>query len=235
MPICRPGHRASWHGCVVRPRLRALCWCALAATCRCGSALTAGNTYRPVRWLPHDRRRRRPASSSPTTATSSVRPSPGCSRRTTTSPSSASPARRRARGACRRGCPEHRRHRHSHAADRDRRGHPCRQPISGEPPGDRCRRAQRVRGPVLRPGAARGGVRPPRLSAQGSGCRRRRSRRRRADRRRRRFGHRLEGRRAARRVTLASPSSPVERLTPREREILGEMAQGKSNAAIAAT
>jgi DNA-binding NarL/FixJ family response regulator len=32
-----------------------------------------------------------------------------------------------------------------------------------------------------------------------------------------------------------SPSSPIERLTRREREILGEMAQGKSNAAIAAT
>jgi len=32
-----------------------------------------------------------------------------------------------------------------------------------------------------------------------------------------------------------SASSPLERLTPREREILGEMAQGKSNAAIAAT
>ncbi|CAN5680306.1 response regulator transcription factor [soil metagenome] len=30
-------------------------------------------------------------------------------------------------------------------------------------------------------------------------------------------------------------SSPIERLTPREREILGEMAQGKSNAAGAAT
>ena len=32
-----------------------------------------------------------------------------------------------------------------------------------------------------------------------------------------------------------SASSPIERLTPREREILGEMAQGKSNAAIAAS
>jgi DNA-binding NarL/FixJ family response regulator len=30
-------------------------------------------------------------------------------------------------------------------------------------------------------------------------------------------------------------ASPIERLTPREREILSEMAQGKSNAAIAAT
>jgi DNA-binding NarL/FixJ family response regulator len=29
-------------------------------------------------------------------------------------------------------------------------------------------------------------------------------------------------------------SSPLDRLTPREREILAEMAQGKSNAAIAA-
>jgi DNA-binding NarL/FixJ family response regulator len=32
-----------------------------------------------------------------------------------------------------------------------------------------------------------------------------------------------------------SPSSPLEWLTPREKQILGEMAQGKSNAAIAAT
>jgi DNA-binding NarL/FixJ family response regulator len=32
-----------------------------------------------------------------------------------------------------------------------------------------------------------------------------------------------------------SPSSPIEWLTPREKQILGEMAQGKSNAAIAAT
>ena len=32
----------------------------------------------------------------------------------------------------------------------------------------------------------------------------------------------------------SSKSSPLDRLTPREREIRGEMAQGKSNAAIAA-
>lgn len=32
-----------------------------------------------------------------------------------------------------------------------------------------------------------------------------------------------------------SASSPVEKLTPREREVLGEMAQGKNNAAIAAS
>jgi DNA-binding NarL/FixJ family response regulator len=31
------------------------------------------------------------------------------------------------------------------------------------------------------------------------------------------------------------PASDLDRLTPRESEILGEMAQGKSNAAIAAT
>jgi DNA-binding NarL/FixJ family response regulator len=35
--------------------------------------------------------------------------------------------------------------------------------------------------------------------------------------------------------TSRSPASELDRLTPREREILSEMAQGKSNAAIAAT
>ena len=35
--------------------------------------------------------------------------------------------------------------------------------------------------------------------------------------------------------TTRAPASDLDRLTPREREILGEMAQGKSNAAIAAT
>ena len=36
-------------------------------------------------------------------------------------------------------------------------------------------------------------------------------------------------------ASFKKKASDVERLTPREREILGEMAQGKSNAAIAAT
>lgn len=36
-------------------------------------------------------------------------------------------------------------------------------------------------------------------------------------------------------ATARKPSSPLDRLTPREREILAEMAQGKSNAAIATT
>jgi DNA-binding NarL/FixJ family response regulator len=36
-------------------------------------------------------------------------------------------------------------------------------------------------------------------------------------------------------ATSRRPKSDMERLTPREREILGEMAQGKSNAAIAST
>ena len=53
--------------------------------------------------------------------------------------------------------------------------------------------------------------------------------------RRRRLGDRLEGRRVARvdQAARARPTSTGSR--PREREILGEMAQGKSNAAIAAT
>jgi DNA-binding NarL/FixJ family response regulator len=36
-------------------------------------------------------------------------------------------------------------------------------------------------------------------------------------------------------VSARSPRSPLEYLTPRERQVLGEMAQGKSNAAIAAS
>ena len=44
-----------------------------------------------------------------------------------------------------------------------------------------------------------------------------------------------EGRRGTRRRAIDRRSSPIEWLTPRERQILGEMAQGKSNAAIAAT
>ena len=44
-----------------------------------------------------------------------------------------------------------------------------------------------------------------------------------------------EGGGVARVHQAAARPSDVDRLTPREREILGEMAQGKSNAAIAAT
>ena len=89
---------------------------------------------------------------------------------------------------------------------------------------------------VVRLGAPRGRVRPSRLPAQGSGRRRRRSRRR------RREPWPLADRSSTARSSSSSSASrsqrvdsPVERLTPREREILGEMAQGKSNAAIAAT
>jgi DNA-binding NarL/FixJ family response regulator len=36
------------------------------------------------------------------------------------------------------------------------------------------------------------------------------------------------------RARAAKPASPIDRLTPREREVLAEMAQGKNNAAVAA-
>ena len=51
----------------------------------------------------------------------------------------------------------------------------------------------------------------------------------------RRHRDRPEGRRGARRERAAArPASPLERLTPREREVLAQMAQGRNNAGIAA-
>ena len=60
--------------------------------------------------------------------------------------------------------------------------------------------------------------------------------RRRAHCGRRRVGHRSQGGRGTRWAPArVRPRPLLDRLTPREREILSEMAQGKSNAAIAAT
>ena len=71
-----------------------------------------------------------------------------------------------------------------------------------------------------------------RLPAQGPRRRRRHVHRRRAPRRRRRLGARPGGRRAAARPP--PPRGPAARRSPpREREVLGLMAEGRSNAAIA--
>ena len=48
-----------------------------------------------------------------------------------------------------------------------------------------------------------------------------------------RLGHGPQGRRRARRGERAQRESPLNELTPRERDVLREMAEGRNNAAIA--
>jgi len=54
-------------------------------------------------------------------------------------------------------------------------------------------------------------------------------------RRRGRLGHGLEGRRGSGGQNARGEDSPLNELTPRERDVMREMAEGKNNAAIAET
>ena len=90
-----------------------------------------------------------------------------------------------------------------------------------------------VRGAAVRPRAAGGPGRRRRLPAQGPGVQRRRVRRRGAG-RRRRAAPCSTPRSSARLMTKRARSGPLAALTPREREVLSLMAEGRSNAAIAA-
>ena len=76
-------------------------------------------------------------------------------------------------------------------------------------------------------------LRGPRLSAEGAGPRRWTARRGRRGGVAGRVGDRFQDRRGAGPRTRGANSSPLAELTSREREVLGEIAQGKSNSAIA--
>ena len=100
-------------------------------------------------------------------------------------------------------------------------------------PGDRRRRAEPVRGSGLRARAARAGLGGAGVPAQGARLRpesdRARHHRGGPGRQRHRPGRgRVAGQGPGRR-----PASPVDRLTPRERDVLEQMAQGRNNAGIA--
>ena len=100
-------------------------------------------------------------------------------------------------------------------------------------PERRCRRAQPVRGPELRARAPGGRKRGSRLPPEGARQRSRAARRRDPRRRGRRLGARPEGRGGLVAENARGESSPLNELTPRERDVLREMAEGKNNAAIA--
>ena len=89
--------------------------------------------------------------------------------------------------------------------------------------------------PELRDRAAGRRLGRPGVPAEGADRQRRRAGRRHQDGRGGRLGHRPDGGRPAGPLAGAGPSAGVAALTPRELEILAEMAQGKSNSAIAAT
>ncbi len=73
------------------------------------------------------------------------------------------------------------------------------------------------------------------LSAEGTAVRRRAARRGNPRGRERRIGRRPKVVEVLVGARTRSASSPLERLTPRELEVLGEIAQGKNNAAVAAS
>ncbi len=101
-------------------------------------------------------------------------------------------------------------------------------------PGDRRRRAEPVRRAALRAGAARARDGTARLSAEGAGGRPRPARRRRSE--PWPTGGSVIDPKVVEALVAANvraQESPLHELTPRERDVLGEMAEGKNNAAIA--
>jgi DNA-binding NarL/FixJ family response regulator len=106
-----------------------------------------------------------------------------------------------------------------------------------DPPGNPsvCRRggAQPVRRADLRARLAGVGLRGSRIPPQGARARPRTAHDRARDRRGRRFGRGHQDRGHARSGEHTSRALPVGELTQREREVLAQIAQGKSNSAIA--
>ena len=152
------------------------------------------------------------ATSAPSILSPHAHPGRGGGGRVPRSRGRVAPARRGARRRAGRGrvglrdadgdhrgrAPGRRRHRHPHAADRQRRRHPRRRGRPRDAPGDGRRRAQPVRRVGVRPQPARERVRAARLPPQGARPPPRPARRRGPRRAPGRLVHRPEDRRAAR-------------------------------------